>query len=172
MLIATTVLGVWAALGQTATAGMDVKAIDRAKGSIVRDIDPRMPREPLAQWLAKLVPGVVTQWEVNDCGEQTGDPEADRGRDFPMCVQADLTLASDRHVCLLFVVGTFQKGLTSGPPHFFYGTTVEGGRPTKWIMKLGDLPTALQHRKQETSNALPNRRLHPTTLGAIVRHRG
>ena len=23
------------------------------------------------------------QWEVNDCGEQTGDPALDRGRDIP-----------------------------------------------------------------------------------------
>jgi len=167
MVVVATLFGSWLALGQAMPAGIDVKAIDRAKSTIVQEIDPRLPRVPLAQWLAKLVPGVDTKWEVNDCGEQTGDPEVDRGRDFPMCVQGDLALAKDRHLYVLVVVGTFKKGLASGSPHFFGATTVEQGRPTKWVTKLGDLPAALQPGKQQATETLPNKRLHPTAAAEL-----
>lgn len=53
-------------------------------------------------------------YEIYDCGEQTGT-SADRGRDFPMCVEA----SAQTYVVGLRVtmqVGTFKKGVTMSKP--------------------------------------------------------
>lgn len=53
------------------------------------------------------------EWEVNDCGEQTGTA-AHRGRDFPMCVEAR-AVGFDVAVTMAVGVGTFKKGIAGSP---------------------------------------------------------
>jgi hypothetical protein len=133
---------------QTPAPLPEAEAIEAAKKAVVRDLDPALPRTTMAAWLVGLSgPAVETKWEVNDCGEQTGNPEVDRGRDFPMCVQAHLTLGSKRDLYLLLVVGTFKKGVTPGPPRFFYGCMTQGGVPIKWMKKLDEVPAIIHAAK-------------------------
>jgi hypothetical protein len=130
---------------QAADRPADARTIERVKRAVVRDIDPALPPLRLEAWLADLAgPNVETKWEVNDCGEQTGNPELDRGRDFPMCVEAHLSLAQKRDLYLSLVVGTFTKGLTPGPPRFSYGCLTERGVPVKWLKTLHEAPGVLR----------------------------
>jgi hypothetical protein len=78
-----------AGVPQAATQARDAEAIAAAKNASVQRIDPSLPDKPLEKWLREIVGHQARiTWEVNDCGEQTGNPEDDKGRDFPMCIEA------------------------------------------------------------------------------------
>ena len=123
----------------------EAEAVEAAKKAVVRHLDPTLPRTTFSAWLRDVSgPTLQTTWEVNDCREQTGNPDVDRGRDIPMCVQAHLTLGNKRDLYLLLVVGTSRKGVTSGPPSFFYGCITEAGAPIKWLKQLGEVPAIVR----------------------------
>ena len=67
------------------------------------------------RWFRRLVRRDTKKtYEVNDCGEQT-ETSADKGRDFPMCVEA----RADNGVVgvrISFQIGTFKKGITMSRP--------------------------------------------------------
>jgi hypothetical protein len=59
------------------------RAIEIAKRLPVSELEPGMPKQALSEWLRKAAgPGAKLEWELNDCGEQTGSA-ADAGRGFP-----------------------------------------------------------------------------------------
>ena len=131
----------------------DKEAIDLAKAAVVRTIDGTLPDKKFEDWLRDLFgPAAKIAWEVNDCGEQTGDPQLDRGRDFPMCVDAAVSLDSSRVLHLLLVVGSFKTGVRRQPPAFFYGCVLEAGAPSQWLKSLKE---AANIRRP------PERPLHP-----------
>jgi hypothetical protein len=116
-----------AAVILTAQSATDAKAISAAKNAIARDFHPALPRESIEAWLASLLGADrAIKWEVNDCGEQSGDPAVDRGRDFPMCVEARAPLSGARTLSLSFMVGTMKKGVT-GPPVYRFGFLIGPG---------------------------------------------
>src|SRR5687768_13422891 len=85
----------------------DAEVIRYAKNLSVSDIERGMPKQGLDRWLRKtLGNSLPLKWEVNDCGEQTGTP-ADRGRDFPMCIEASAETV-DLYVGVSLQVGTFE----------------------------------------------------------------
>jgi hypothetical protein len=104
----------------------DAKAIEAAKGTNVLRIESSLPDKLFEQWLRGLV-GMQAQivWEVNDCGEQTGNPAVDSGRNFPMCVAALVNLAGERKLNVLLNVGTFKGGVKAGPASFFASDLIE-----------------------------------------------
>ena len=71
--------------------------------------------------------GAPITWEVNDCGEQTGNPATDQGRDFPMCVEADFD-KDHAAVSVMVSVGTFRKGPSGVPLLFNISITEQSGR--------------------------------------------
>ena len=80
-----------------------------AKRIDVSTLDPQLPKQSLATWFRNVVgPRVELTWETNDCGEQTGGV-ADAGRDIPICVEVDATLADGRKVAVMIAVGTVKK---------------------------------------------------------------
>ena len=110
-----------AALGAGAVAGaaprpaQEVRAIAVARRTLASKLDPKLPRQPLDQWLRQLVgPSARIEWSVDDCGEQSGTP-ADKGRDFPMCVAVEAALPDGRVVSLSVQVGTFKTGVSGAP---------------------------------------------------------
>ncbi len=132
-------------LGQPPTASRDAAAIEAAKKAIVHQIDPALPRTTFESWLRGLAGAkAVTKWEVNDCGEQTGNPSLDKGRDFPMCAQVQVSLGGNRELYLSLAVGTGQKGVTPEPPDFFSGYLTEGGGPPTWIKSLAEVPAIIR----------------------------
>ena len=123
----------------------DAAAIEAAKKAIVHQIDPALPRTTFESWLRGLAGAkAVTRWEVNDCGEQTGNPSLDKERDFPMCAQVQVSLGGNRELTLSLAVGTGRKGVTPEPPDFVSGYVTESGGPPTWIKSLAEVPAIIR----------------------------
>jgi hypothetical protein len=121
------------------------QAIDRVKKSPVHQLDPKLPKEPLADWFRQVVgPATKIKWEVNDCGEQTGS-SADAGRDLPICVGAQADLAAGRSVSILIFVGTSRKVRESTLQ--VYDISVRENGRLKEVRGLHTLPSALKSAK-------------------------
>ena len=115
------------------------RAIRLAQQIPVSALDPDLPDKPLLPWLAEaLGPAAKIEWEVTDCGEQTGNPDLDRGRDFPLCVDAVATWPDGRMAIVSVVMGSFQKGI-DGPPTL-WSVSIKNGARFDTIPKLRDLP--------------------------------
>lgn len=89
--------------------------------------------------------GRVT-WEVKDCGEQAGDPQAGAGRDFPLCVQATASMAGGRLFLVSASVGTFRSPDFANPVVRDV-VVVEPTGESEQLRTLSDLPAALQKKK-------------------------
>jgi len=115
-------------------------------------LDNGLPKVSLEFFLNYESGGADIRWEVNDCGEQTGNPATDRGSDSPMCVKADF--AKDQtDVTVMVLVGTFQKG-PSGKPTLF-GVSVHGPSGRVHSLGLGDLPKELHRPAPRMPRDLP-----------------
>jgi hypothetical protein len=129
-------------LSQTASRPTDAAIIERAKNSIVRDVEGTLPRVTFEAWLRGVLgTGAAMRWEVDDCGEHPGHATVPP-RDFPVCVQVQADAGGDRQLTLFLGVGT-QARLRAGPPTLVYGT-LDGSRPggeRTSISKLSQVPT-------------------------------
>jgi hypothetical protein len=130
---------------QTTIAASDAKAIEAAKTTIVRRIEPSLPNKPFEKWLRELVGSqAVIRWEVNDCGEQTGNPSLDKGRDFPICAEAQATLSGNHKLVVSLSVGTSKSGVRSGPATFCYAALIRPDGSHNWVKSLAQLPEAIE----------------------------
>jgi hypothetical protein len=128
-------------------------AIQHAKSVLVSSLDSSLPKVSLEFFLNYESGGADIRWEVNDCGEQTGNPVTDRGSDPPMCVEADF--AKDQtDVTVVVSVGTFQKG-PSGKPSLFSATVQGPGGNSHSLRRLGDLPKELHRPTRGMPRDLP-----------------
>jgi hypothetical protein len=109
----------------------------------VSSIDSSLPEVTLEHFLNYEAEGAPITWEVNDCGEQTGNPSADYNREFPMCVQAATDIKNIGALTIFVAVGTFRKGVF-GAPALFSATIREPNGAVRSVRRLGDLPTELQ----------------------------
>jgi len=128
----------------------DKATIDRAQNVLVSNFDSSLPKVSLKFFLESESEGAKVSWEVNDCGEQTGDPAIDRGRDIPTCVEASFTLKDKRTVNVMIAVGTVKKGL-SGEPSLF-SSTITDDKGTRSV-KLIELPAQIHRGRQKPSPA-------------------
>lgn len=118
------------------------KAIEFAKRLSVSLLDSTLEQVPFSKWLARLVgDSAEVQWELNDCGEQTGDSAIDGHRDIPICVGVYVTLPDHRKLGMMINVGTHDKGLADDPAIFDMYLESEG--TFRSIRRLGDLRSAL-----------------------------
>lgn len=130
---------------QAALQARDAKAIEAAKNTSVQRMEASLPDKPFEAWLQSVVgPQRDIHWEVNDCGEQTGNPQRDKERDFPMCAEAQVTLQGKRQLSVVLSVGTSQTGVAPGPARFFYAAIDGPGGSTKSVEKLSRLPEAVR----------------------------
>ncbi len=130
---------------QSAVRARDAHAIAAAKNTSVHRLDSSLPDKALGKWLRGVV-GAQSQitWEVNDCGEQTGNPEVDKGRDFPICVEAQATLQQKSKLSVSVSVGTFNTGVRAGAVRFAYAVIVGPDGSTRSIRKLSQVPEAIK----------------------------
>ena len=128
-------------------------AIQLAKSALVSSLDSSLPKVSLEFFLNYESGGAEIRWEVNDCGEQTGNPATDGGSDSPMCVEADF--AKDQtSITVMVSVGTF-KNVPSGAPSLF-NVTVEGPNgKIHSLRRLGDLPKELHRPTRGMPRDLP-----------------
>ena len=130
---------------QADTQARDARAIAAAKKTSVHRLDPSLPDRPLEKWLQDVVgPQSQITWEVNDCGEQTGNPEFDKGRDFPMCAEAQVPLNQKSTLYVSVSVGTFKTGVKTGSVGLAYAVIMRPGGPPRFIKKLSQVPVAIK----------------------------
>jgi hypothetical protein len=122
----------------------DAALVEAVRSTVVREIDPRLSSVSFDGWLTGLVGTQVrTQWEVNDCGEQTGNPALDRGRDFPKCVQLRVGLTGNRLLMLLLSVGSQQKQ-PAGAPAYHHGVLIQPNGSRVEVRRLTDLASVIK----------------------------
>lgn len=129
------------ALATTVSQAPHTAEINAAKNTIVRDIDKTLPAVRLETWLQGVVgaPTPLT-WGVTDCGEQTGNPALDRGRDFPICVEVIANLAGSRRLVLSLLAGSRERGLTAGALALYSAAIIEPApEPITWVKTLADV---------------------------------
>ena len=123
--------------GQTTTS--DAALVEAVRSTVAREIDPALPPTSFDAWLTSVLGSQVrVEWEVNDCGEQTGNPALDRGRDFPTCVQLRAELAGGRSVILVLLAGS-QRQQPAGAPGFHSGMVIQPGGRQLEIRRPGEI---------------------------------
>ena len=127
-------------------------AIERAQNTLVSTFDSSLPKVSLKFFLESEADGAKISWEMNDCGEQSGNPAVDRGRDLPTCVEARFTLKDQRTFDVMVALGTVKKGLSGAPTLFSSTMTDENGTHA---IKLIELPAKIHRGKPKNS---PNER--------------
>jgi hypothetical protein len=135
-------------LGAAPQAPTEAAAISAAKNAVVQNIEKALPRVTFEAWVQGMVGAqAALNWSTNDCGEQTGNPALDRGRDFPICAEVQVAMAGDRQLTLSLMVGSTSRGLTVGPPTFRQGR-ISGpkGSDRISIEKLSDVPKLIGPR--------------------------
>lgn len=159
-------IGILASSGfaQAPASSRDAKAITRVKSTLTSQLEAGMPKITLEYFLkSEAGPKARLSWEVNDCGEQTGDPATDAGRDIPVCVEADAALSDGRVISVMVAVGSVKNG-TNAEARLF-SVFVSGAKDP--ISQLSQIPAAL-HR---TPGRWPRRQIRdvpsvPTGPGA------
>jgi hypothetical protein len=152
-------------------------AIQRAKNLIVSSFDRSLPNVSLEFFLKYEAAGAPVKWEVNDCGEQPGNPGNDQGRESPMCVEADFDYkARTAAVTVLVSVGSFKRG-PIGVPALFSVTITQSGT-SRPVPHLGDLPMELHRSAPRLPRDLPepvgalssphHERIDPLLTGEIL----
>lgn len=132
-----------------------VQTIDYAKTFPVNGIEANVPDMPFAEWFQHVVGrGARVDWEVNDCGEQTGTA-ADRGRDFPMCVEARTVKPGFFYISVDIQFGTFNRGINKMKPvvrSIIAGDEFGG----EWLGNLSDLPKTMMAHENAPQHLDPN----------------
>jgi hypothetical protein len=134
---------------------IEVAAIKYAKNYLVSGIENGLSPKSFGVWFRELVRAKTpVTWETNDCGEQTGT-SADRGRDFPMCVQASAKMSANFFVSVNIQYGTFKRGVTRGKPVVRYISVGEEGAG-EYIENLTILQQRLMQMPQDIDFFDPN----------------
>jgi hypothetical protein len=166
MLIETLVLLVCCA--QNPTGPGDASAISAARQVVVQGIDSALPHVSFDEWLRSIVGSdAPTKWEVNDCGEQAGDPTRDRGRDFPICAEVQVDLGGQRELHVSLSVGTNKTGV-AGVPAFRSAYVRVATGPAEWIKGLAEIPSAIRIIGVFAVR-LPNNHMEPTRPSSRAR---
>lgn len=144
--------GLWAQSSPADKA--EQSTIARVKKFQASSIDALLPKVSLEFFLRYESEGSPIHWEVNDCGEQTGNPSVDQGRNFPTCVEADFDV-HHRSVSIVISVGTSKAGErdTGG---FFSGSITDADGTSHAIQRLSDLPARLRRYFPRQPQVLPD----------------
>lgn len=126
----------------------DLAAEERVKKLPASDLDPALAKEALSAWISRIGgPKAKLFWEVNDCGEQSGDAPVIEGRDLPACVQASIFLADGREFGVLVNVGSWQKGFVGKP--FVRQVYWAEGQQTHTLKRLSQIPAEIRNGSAE-----------------------
>ena len=120
------------------------RLIDLVKLTPARDFDSTLSKIRFERWLQDVAgKGIALRWELNDCGEQTGDPAVDSKRDIPACVEAAADLPGERAFAIHIQVGTFS-GKTQKPA--VRAIYIQIAKRLHQAARLRDLPAALARK--------------------------
>jgi hypothetical protein len=129
LLAAMTLAWDLSAAANAQTSARDKRMIAYAKNLRASRLDSRLPNKRFEFWLRSVVGiGTKLDWEINDCGEQSGNPNDGSSINPPLCAQAHAISSDSRHIYVLILVGTHKAGIR--------------GRPTVWSISVDDHGTA------------------------------
>jgi hypothetical protein len=112
------------------------------KGTPTKELDSALPKLRFERWLQDVVGNhAELRWELNDCGEPSGDAQAGAQGDPPICAGVDAQLEQGRAFQILLVIGTQEKGI-GGKPRI-RSILVQAGRRMLEVKRLRDLPKAI-----------------------------
>ncbi|HEY7680111.1 MAG TPA: hypothetical protein VIC04_06280 [Terriglobia bacterium] len=135
-----------AALGQIE----EEAAVDFAKRTLASELDSALPKQPFGAWFTQLMgPTAEVFWEMNDCGEQTGDPAIDSQRDLPVCVGAEAQLEDGREILAILSVGTWETGLAKAVVRDVYWAQ---GREYHPLKRLSELPALVRSEPPDSED--------------------
>lgn len=118
-------------------------AIKYAQMISVAKLDSGLAAENFESWLTKTIGKKASvTWELNDCGEQTGDSAIDSRRDLPICLGAYADLPDGRKVGIMILVSTQSTGNLAY--HDIYYAYVEAKGVVHSARRLRDIETFLQ----------------------------
>ncbi|MCX6121702.1 MAG: hypothetical protein NTX44_08795 [Ignavibacteriales bacterium] len=122
----------------------EAHAIEYVKRISPSELDSTLPEGKLSDWLTKIFGKDATvEWELNDCGEQTGNPYVDKQRDLPICVEIYAKLAERRKLWITILVGTDQQGIIDSPA--IYSLYLESDGQIRSFTRLSQVANALTH---------------------------
>jgi hypothetical protein len=124
----------------------DAKMIAYAKNLNVSILDRTLPKKRFESWLRSLVGSKVkVEWEINDCGEQTGIAGDGSSINPPLCAEANAELPDDLRISIAIAVGLHKSGITGRPGVWgiYFETRGNGQSPAK----LSQLPLLLKKAK-------------------------
>lgn len=148
---------------QSTEEEQDNALIERTKSLLVSTLDGSLPKIRLDYFLNYESGGNEIRWEVNDCGEQTGNPE--NNQEIPTCVEADFD--SDRRtVVVMIAIGSTRQARSKSPTLFNASITDPNGQIHS-LRHLGDLPRELHRPFPKPRRDVPP----PTRAGVNVRPR-
>lgn len=99
----------------------DKKLIAYTQNLNVSKLDPTLPEQRFENWFKSIVgKDTVINWEINDCGEQTGMANDGSSVNPPLCAEVNAELADSRQISISILVGSHKRGIK--------------GKPTVWMM--------------------------------------
>jgi hypothetical protein len=132
----------------------DAALITQLKKLSVSKLDPALPAVRFDHWLrTEAGPDARYQWEVNDCGEQTGAP-GQNPDEIPTCVEADAWLKDGREIVIMIAVPISENAGASGQKQTLvvYFALLVTAREKIDIKQLSDLPAALVRTHEPAGN--------------------
>jgi hypothetical protein len=121
----------------------DSTVIDGVRHIDISRLDSTLPRIALAEWLRQFVADSANlAWEVNDCGEQTGDPSVDTLRDIPTCVSVESNADTAGGFGIMVGVGSVKNGI--GPQPGIYNIYIRTGTNYRTVQSLHELAAILK----------------------------
>jgi hypothetical protein len=139
-------LGAFAARAGLPGLSPDIVLIEAVRSTVAREIDPLLPSMSFDAWLhGELGSQVQPQWEINDCGEQTGNPAMDRDRQFPKCAELRAKLPGRGTLILALAAGSEQKQPVGVPKYRFgFLDPPDGNRVV--VYRLADVASVIKAR--------------------------
>lgn len=143
-------------------AALEKRAITYLQQLPASKLDDHLPGRAFGSWFDQTAGARAgIQWQVTDCGEQTGT-EADRERDFPLCVEAIAVLPDERKAVIDVQVGTFNRGILGEPRLYF--AVVEYKGEFYSAERLSELPAML---RRPAARLEPEKKRKPVILPAL-----
>ncbi len=125
----------------------EARVLTVVKGTPAKELDSALPKARFERWLLDVAgKDAELRWELNDCGEQTGDPAVDSQRDLPICAGVYGQLEGSRAFQILLAIGTQKKGI-GGKPRI-RSIIAQTGRRMVDLKYLRDLPKALESERR------------------------
>jgi|SRR5579864_2831231 len=126
--------------------------ITQLKKQSVSKLDPALPPVHFDQWLrTEAGAGAKFAWEVNDCGEQTGEP-GQNANEIPTCVEADAWLKDGREIVIMVAVARSAAAPGHEQSFSVYFAQLVTTRERITIKQLSDFPAALVRTHEPASN--------------------